>query len=280
VLAELLATIALGAQPAADPPVVVWAVGDGAFNTEPARRLGSAIARDRPDRFLYLGDVYDSGTRAEFQRNYEPVYGALAPITAPTPGNHDWPNRATGYFPYWKSKLGRALPSWYGFKLGGWEILSLNSEAPHGEDSKQLLWLDRRLAATPGNCRIAFWHRPRFSAGRTHGDQRDVAPLWDRLQGDAALVLNGHEHDSQRLKRRGGVVQLVAGAGGASFYPLNRGDRRLVWGSDGAHAALRIELTPGRARFEFRTAGGRVLHRGSVGCSAADPQPPRPGPAP
>jgi hypothetical protein len=270
VLAQLLASLALlGADPAAEP-AVVWAVGDGAFATAPAKRLGRAIARDRPDRFLYLGDVYHRGTRAEFRRNYEPVYGALAPITAPTSGNHDWPNRATGYFPYWRAKLGRRLAAWYRLEIAGWEILSLNSEAAHGPGSKQVRWLERRLAATPGDCRIAFWHRPRFSAARTgHGDSRDVAPLWDAVAGRAALVLNGHEHNSQRLKRRGGTVALIAGAGGASPYRVNARDRRLVWSNDRDLAALRIELTPGHARFEFRTSAGRVLHRGSVRCSAA-----------
>jgi hypothetical protein len=268
VIAQLLVALALlGGQRQPPAPTVVWAVGDGAYSTAGSRALGRAIARDRPDRFLYLGDVYDSGTPAEFQRNYEPVYGPLAPITAPTSGNHDWANRATGYLPYWRSKLGRDLPPWYRLDAGGWEVLSLNSEAPHGPGSEQVQWLAQQLAATPGNCRIAFWHRPRFSAGRVHGDQPDVAPFWNALQGRAALVLNGHEHDSQRLRSRGGTLELVAGAGGATFYGLARGDRRLAWGNDRTLAALRIELTPGRARYQFRTAAGRVLNRGSVACS-------------
>ena len=253
----------LGPQPAPEP-TVVWAVGDGANGTTAARRLGAAIRRDRPDHFLYLGDVYERGTRPEFEGNYEPVYGATAAITSPTPGNHEWGNRATGYFPYWKRKLGRTLDPWYALEAGGWQILSLNSEAPHGPGSAQLRWLGRRLGE--GNCRIAFWHRPRFSAGTGHGDARDIAPLWDAVEGRAALVLNAHDHNSQRLRRRGGTVALVAGAGGPNLYRVNGRDRRLVWADDDNVAALRLELTPGRARFEFRTAAGRVLEGGSVAC--------------
>jgi hypothetical protein len=266
VIAELLAVLALlGAQPARAERAVVWAVGD-AFPSARARPLARAVRRDRPDRLLYLGDVYDSGTASEFARNYNPLYGRLAAITAPTPGNHDWPNRDIGYFPYWRAKLGSELAPWYRLQVGSWEILSLNSQAPHDASSPQLRWLREQVDATPGNCRIAFWHRPRFSAG-LHGDQPDVAPLWDAVQGRAALVLNGHDHDSQRLKRRGGTVELVAGAGGASLYRLKR-DGRVLWGNDRQHAALRMVLTPGRARFEYRAANGRVLHRGSVACSA------------
>ena len=268
-LAEAIATLALfGAAPPADEPVVVWAVGDG-YASPAGRRLGRAIARDRPDRFLYLGDVYDHGTLRDFRRSFDPAYGALGRITAPTPGNHDWPNRATGYFPYWRGKLGRRPASWYGFETAGWEVLSLNSEADHRAGSKQVRWLEGRLDATSGNCRIAFWHRPRWNAGGGHGDSRDVAPRGDAVEGRAALVLNGHEHSSQRLRRRGGSLPLIAGAGGASRYTINRRDRRLAWGNDRELAALRLELMPGRARFEFRTAAGRVLHRGSVGCSTA-----------
>jgi hypothetical protein len=246
-------------------PAVVWAVGDGANGTAAAKQLAAAIRRDRPDRVLYLGDVYPSGTRSDFANNYDPVYGALARRTSPTPGNHEWGNRATGYFPYWKRKLGRSIPSWYAVGIGEWQILSLNSEAEHGARSEQLRWLERELG--PGDCRIAFWHRPRFSAGTVHGDAPDVAPLWDAVEGRAALVLSGHDHNSQRFRSRGGTVELVAGAGGPNLYGVKR-DRRLAWSDAKNVAALRMELSPGRASFEFRTASGRVLRRGAVNCSA------------
>jgi hypothetical protein len=143
--------------------------------------------------------------------------------------------------------------------------VSLNSEAPHGAGSEQLRWLGDTLGES--TCWIAIWHRPRYSAGTVHGDAPDVAPLWNAVEGRAALVLNGHDHDSQRLKRRGGTVELVAGAGGPNLYGVKR-DRRVLW-SDAKHpAAVRLVLSPGVARFEFRTASGKVLHRGSVRCSA------------
>src|SRR4051794_13440394 len=78
----------------------LWAVGDGADGGSVAKGLARRIARDRPKRFLYLGDVYDAGSAQEFRDHYAPVYGDLAHITAPTPGNHDWPARRDGYEPY------------------------------------------------------------------------------------------------------------------------------------------------------------------------------------
>jgi hypothetical protein len=259
-----------GGAPTAQGPepgrAVVWAVGDAAVPLPAARRLAAAIRRARPDRFLYLGDVYEYGTAADFRAGYGPLYGSLAGITEPTPGNHEWANRVSGYYPYWRAKKGRSQPPWSKVSIAGWELLNLNSEAAHGLGSRQLRWLGRALA-TGGDCRIAFWHRPRFSAGLVHGDAPDMAPLWKALRGRAKAVLSGHEHDLQRLRPRGGLTQYVAGAGGRSRYSLDDGDPQLAWGRDDREGALRIVLEPGSATFEFRDVAGRVLDRSSTTCS-------------
>src|SRR5881398_1209004 len=68
--------------------VVVWAVGDGANGSAPAKALAARMAADRAARLLYLGDVYEDGSAGDFARNYRPIYGRLDARTAPTPGNH------------------------------------------------------------------------------------------------------------------------------------------------------------------------------------------------
>jgi acid phosphatase type 7 len=249
--------------PAPTRHTVLWAAGDGADGGEAGRAVVARIAAGRVDRLLYLGDVYEDGTAGDFRDNYAPGYGRLAARTAPTPGNHDWPNHATGYDPYWRRALGRKLPHWYAFTAGGWQVLSLNSEAPHGRGSPQVRWLRARVRA-PGTCRIAFWHRPRFSAGR-HGDQSDVAPLWDALRGRASIAIAGHDHDMQRLKPTGGITEFVAGAGGNELYRVDRDDR-VAFSNDTDHGALRLDLRPGRATWAFVTAAGRVLDRGTLRC--------------
>jgi len=252
---------------AARDKAIIWAVGDGADGGVNGAKVAGLIARARPDRLLYLGDVYDTGSAAEFATHYAPSFGRLAKRTAPTPGNHEWPRRETGYRPYWRSFLAANPPGYYGFKLAGWELLSLNSEAPHGRASAQLRWLNRRLRGR-GTCRLAFWHRPRYSAG-THGDQVDVEPFWDALEGHARVVVNGHDHNMQRLRPTRGMVGLIAGAGGHSLYPLNRRYRRLAFANDAAYGALRLELTPGRAAYTFVSASGRTLDAGRVRCRRA-----------
>ena len=143
---------------------IVWAVGDGADGRTASKRLARRIARGKVDRFLYLGDVYENGTYAEFREHYHAVYGRLAKKTAPTPGNHDWPQHEVGYHRYWKRITGRRPLHHYSFTLAGWRILSLNSEDSVEPGSAQLSWLEGELGG-PGNCRLAFWHAPRYSAG-------------------------------------------------------------------------------------------------------------------
>jgi hypothetical protein len=260
-LAVALATLFGIASPT---PAVIWAAGDGADGSLPAKRLAAHIAKADPDRFLYIGDVYPSGTATDFKVNYGSTYGRLRAITEPTPGNHEWFNRGQGYFPYWRKAKGRAQRSYYSFTIQGWQFLDLNSEGAHGTSSAQLKWLRKQVAA-PGTCRIAFWHRPRYSAGNVHGDAPDVAPLWNALKGHARLVINGHDHTMQRMKKRSGLTEYVAGTGGANLY-RNRRDSRLAWGRSGVTGGLRIVLRPGRATLEFRSSSGKLLDRSHATC--------------
>ena len=250
--------------PRQDSPATIWAVGDGANGSGDGRAVARMIAAENPAAFLYLGDVYEAGTAAEFRDNYDAVYGALRTVTLPTPGNHDWGNHAVGYDPYWAQVAGGTPPTYYATSVAGWQIISLNSEEPHGAASPQLAWLKKQVKA-PGTCRIAFWHRPRFSAA-THGDATDMGTVWSALRGHASLVLNGHEHDMQQLRRRNGITELIAGAGGRERYDVDASDPRLVWSNDSSYGAVRLTLSPGRARFAFVATGGKTLKAGSVGC--------------
>jgi Calcineurin-like phosphoesterase len=277
----ILAAIALAgrdgsnAKPSAVPPeppsgwirngpsehAVVWAVGDGAGGPG-AKSVARLVARGKPDLFLYLGDVYPMGNRNAFRTGYASTFGRLAKLTAPTPGNHDWPARARGYDPYWSAIHGRNPPSFYSLQAGGWQLIELNSEI--SDRSDQLIWLDAQLRAR-GNCRLAFWHRPRFSAG-LHGDNRDMEIYWRELQGRARLVISGHDHDMQRFRSQGGLIQFVSGAGGKGHYRVKRGRAGLRFADDRRYGALRIELTPGHARLSFVDTAGRTLNSTKVAC--------------
>lgn len=120
-------------------------------------------------------------------------------------------------------------------------------------------------ARAPGRCRIAFWHRARFSAGR-HGDQADTDPLWAALRDKATIVVVGHDHNMQRLHPIDGITQFVSGAGGRSHYEFDPSDERLAFANDRDYGALRLELSPGVARYAFVSASGETLDFGELGC--------------
>jgi len=244
---------------------VVWAVGDAADGGATGRAVAAMVASHRVDRLLYLGDVYETGTAAEFASNYRPLYGRFDAITAPTIGNHEWPNLATGYVPYWTAARGTPPPLRYAFTVSGWQLISLNSNLP--TDSAQDAWLSAEIRRTPryGTCRIAFMHHPRYSAG-LHGDLQGLEGMFEELRGHASIALAGHDHDMQRLDPIDGITPFVDGAGGRELYPVNRDDPRLAFFDDTHHGALRIALRPGRAVLSFIDQTGRTLDRSTVTC--------------
>lgn len=244
----------------------VWAVGDGADGTDPARRLARRIAADRPRRVLYLGDVYETGTREQFTRGITQTYGGLRWIMAPTPGNHEWANRGVGYQPYWQVIAGRAVPYWYAFTIGGWRVISLNSEDPG--NAEQQGFVTRELARRTDRCAIVMYHRPIASAGR-HRDGSSVAPLWNAVVGRVPLVLNGHDHNLQRMRPVQGTTQYVIGAGGHNRYAVDEGDARLAFANDSLDGALRLRLRPGRADLRVISTDGAVLDRFTATCTPA-----------
>lgn len=249
---------------ASDPqaPATIWAVGDGADGGADSRRVVDLMDRGDAARVLSLGDVYEAGSPEQFRRNVGEVYGPLLSRIAPTPGNHDWPAHARGYDPFWRGVTGAPTPPWYAFSIGGWRLLSVNSETP--DDPRQLAWLAKEMR-TAHQCVLAFMHRPRFNAGR-HGDAPDTDPLWLLLQGRAALVLAGHDHNMQRLRPVAGTALYISGAGGHSHYGVNDQDPRLAFSNDDDDGALKLDLRPGFAALTFVDVDGRVLDRSTQRC--------------
>jgi len=255
-----------GSEPKAAPPpaVVVWAVGDGGDGTREAKAVGARIAADRPQRVLYLGDVYERGTLADFRKHFATVYGRLVQRMEPTLGNHEWPRRTQGYHPYWRSIKGRRVARYYAFTVGGWRFISLNSEDPG--DPRQLSFLRRELARAPGTCVMPYWHRPRFNAGEHQAEEANVQPLWLQVKGRVPAILSGHDHNLQRFLPRDGTIQYVAGAGGRERHDVDERDARLAFSRDAVDGALRMRLAPGIARLSFVSVDGQVLDRSTVRC--------------
>jgi hypothetical protein len=276
VLLGLAGGLACIAAAPASGATTVWAVGDGANSGTGDDAVAGLIASSHPGHFLYLGDVYERGTAAEYAANYAPSYGRLKAITSPTPGNHEWENRAQGYDAYWGPGVRQANGGhWYSFDLPGWHVVSLNSEEPMGEGSAQLSWLRADLARYPGTCTIAFEHRPRYSAG-PQWNTTGLEYAWRALSGHAVALLSGHAHNYQRHLPDRGLVQFVLGTGGAQdIGNADDFDPRLAAVWDRGWGALRLRLGLGSARFAFVDTEGDVLDKGVIPCVTHTPTPTR-----
>ena len=271
-IAGLQAATAFGA--------TIWAVGDGGDGFPNDDAVASMIEnRGAFDRFLYLGDIYETGTPQEWANYYHPSFGRFKPITSPTPGNHDFPNAIGGYDGYFGAQAPQNGGHWYSLDVGGWHLVSLNSEESTSGDSPQVKWLRADLAKYPGTCTIAFFHRPRYSAAPAGGDYR-LDPLWAALKDHGVAILNGHHHDYQRLISPSypDLTEFVVGTGGHFFHTVNASDTRLRAYEDAKYGALRMSLGFGRMDFQFITLDGATEDSGSIPCTPHTSTPPNGAP--
>ena len=161
---------------------------------------------------------------------------------------------------------------WYSYDLGAWHIVVLNSNCSSvggcGGGSPQLAWLKADLAAHPTTCTLAYWHHALYSAGR-HGDDAVTEPLWQALAGAGAdLVLQGHDHDYERVAPIDGIRSFVVGTGGRSLYEFLRPTTsRTELRSNDSYGLLMLTLHD--ASFDWRfvpAAGSSLVDAGTASC--------------
>jgi hypothetical protein len=272
------ATARVPARSPSDPVVV--AAGDIA---PPGTGWGHRLTSDRvlaidPATVLTLGDnQYPSGTPSDFRRYYGSTWGRFKAKTRPSPGNHDYETAgAAGYFGYFGQRVKPHGRSYYGFDLGGWHLISLDSNIDVRAGSRQERWLRADLAATTKRCILAYWHLPRFSSGAHQGNQASMGPFWDVLYtARADVVLSGHEHNYERFARQNpagratpeGIREFVVGTGGvglsgfAAPRPNSQVRRSDTWG------VLVLVLHRRSYEWRFVAEDGDVLDRGGpVAC--------------
>jgi len=228
----------------------VFAFGDGSPQDAAEFTIAQQVAGLVPQnaaRFLYLGDVYNTGTQAEFIQNtfsFDKLYGTqsshnLLILTSATPGQREWANRSVGYDPYWNGSLagvGSVQPNWdgdrtitnphyYSFYLPAddgtlWKFISINTMEdgfPNGGvtlGSTMYNWLVNELNdSTVGRRKIVFCHHPRFSSDGTYGDNANMQPVWDAMQNKAMILLSGRVHNYQRMNMRDAAGNVVVGGG-------------------------------------------------------------------
>jgi hypothetical protein len=264
------------------PPATLLAAGDIADCGTAKDAETAALAEFPPDGTVAaLGDLaYESGTPDEFNNCYHPTWGRFKDRTRPSPGNHEYATPgAAGYFAYWGAVAGNPGQGWYSYDLGGWHLVSLNSNCgPVGgchAGSPQEAWLRADLAAHSNRCTAAYWHHPLFSG--TPGTQSaGMRPLWQALyDANADLVLVGHAHNYQRFAAQNplgaadsarGLREFVVGTGGRFLHPVGPTANLEVMNAS-TWGVLKLTLRPRSYDWQFLPiAGQSFTDSGSQAC--------------
>jgi hypothetical protein len=251
----------------------VIAAGDiagctSSYRDEATARLVETIS----GTVLTLGDnAYPDGSSANY-RCYDASWGKFKSRTRPSPGNHDYHSSgARPYFAYFGSRAGPSGRGYYSFSLGSWHIVSLNSERL---TSAQESWLKSDLAANRNRCTLAFWHKPLFTSG-PHSPATQMRPLFKILyDAGADIVLSGHNHNYERFAPQTpsgsasssrGIVQFVAGTGGAGLYSFTSVKPNSRFRFKGL-GVLKLQLNATSYSYSFVPLSGSNKDSGSGTC--------------
>jgi hypothetical protein len=217
-------------------------------------------------------NAYPNGTLDQFSDCYGPTWGRHRSRTQPVPGNHDYHTAdARGYFQYFHN-----VPEYYAYNLGSWRIYALNTEISVAETSAQVTWLQKDLEENPNPCVLAYWHKPRWSSGGTHGNSSRIQTLWEIFyEAGAELVVNGHEHNYERFAEMDasgsavsqGLREIVIGTGGQGLYDFGTIQRTSEARNDSTYGVLKLTLYETGYGWQFvPIAGGTFTDSGSDTC--------------
>jgi hypothetical protein len=253
--------------------VVLVGAGDISTCSNNNDELTARLLDNIPGTVFTSGDnVYINGTHTEYVNCYDPTWGRHKARTKPVPGNHEYNTAgAAGYFQYFNN-----IDSYYAYDLGTWRIYALNSEIDVSALSPQVIWLQADLAAHPSPCVLAYWHRPRWSSGSSHGSNPAMQTLWEILyEAGAEVVISGHEHHYERFTQMNGsgsavsqgLREIVIGTGGAGLYPFGSILPASEVRDNSAYGVLKLTLNAGSYDWQFvPVQGAAFTDSGSSTC--------------
>ena len=152
---------------------------------------------------------------------------------------------------------------YYSFEKGNVKFFVLDSTRI---DRPQLEWLDKELASTGSEWKIAYFHHPLYSTGGTHGPEVAVREVVEPLlvKYGVDVVFAGHEHFYERMKPQKGIQYFISGAGGQ----LRRGDLHreepMAFGYDQDRSFMLVEVAGPDMYFQSISRTGQVVDSGVI----------------
>jgi hypothetical protein len=213
---------------------------------------------------IMVGDnIYGGSTAKDFVKKFEAPYKPLLDAGVKfyaALGNHDDPKERF-YKPF--NMNGERFYSFKPSLNANVRFFALDSNYM---DDKQVQWLDKELAASGSDWKIAFFHHPPYSSGGTHGSAtvlRDqLEPVFVKYGVNA--VFTGHEHFYERIAPQKGVAYFITG----SSAKLREGDIEQTpfkaVGFDEGYAFMLVELDGDNLSYQTISDAGKTIDAGVV----------------
>ncbi|HEY6334086.1 MAG TPA: metallophosphoesterase [Blastocatellia bacterium] len=244
-----------------------WGSGDNSENRVISRMTENHKGRAF-DFVIGAGDnIYPDGSGSHFERNFEMPFAGFIKDKIQfytVLGNHDVHQGRQDECSYPLFNMGGGC--YYTLKKGDGlaEFFMLDSTDFSRE---QALWLDGALKASTALWKIAVFHHPIYSSGKTHGSdlnlRKKLEPILTKY--GVKVGLSGHDHIYERTKPRNGIQYFVTGAGGKVRHngtdlsdPL-----REVSFDDDNHFMV-IEIDEKQFAFQAVSEDGKVVDSGAV----------------
>jgi len=237
-------------------------IGDAGTGEREQNQVAAQIVRYRaefPFTFaIMLGDnIYGSERPQDFVKKFERPYKALLDAGVKfhaALGNHDDPNQRY-YKPF--NLDGRRYRT---FKEGHVRFFIIDSNYL---DPEQVAWLEKELAESDSEWKIAYFHHPLYTTAR-RGPEVELRSILEPLfvKHGVDVVFVGHEHVYERFKPQRGIHHFTVG--GAA--KLRRGDTRrgplTASAFDADRSFMIVEIVDSKMFFQVISRTGRVVDEG------------------
>jgi 3',5'-cyclic AMP phosphodiesterase CpdA len=234
-----------------------------------AARLAEYREKFKFDLVLMLGDnMYGGQKPKDYKKKFETPFKKLLDAGVKfhaALGNHDDPNQRS------YKLFNMNGERFYTFKpRDGIRFFALDSNYM---DKTQLAWLEKELAASGSDWKIAFFHHPLYSSGGKHGSDLQLRAVLEPLfvKHNVSLVLAGHDHFYERIKPQRGITHFVIG-GSAK---LREGDVRkseiTAKAFDRDNSFVLMEIDGDVLTFQAIDRTGKTIDSGTVGRKPANP---------
>jgi 3',5'-cyclic AMP phosphodiesterase CpdA len=133
-------------------------------------------------------------------------------------------------------------------------------------DKTQIAWLEKELAASGSDWKIAFFHHPIYSSGGRHGSDLELRALLEPvfLRHGVDAVFAGHDHFYERIKPQKGIYYFLSGAAAKlRTGDVAKSELTAKFFDTGYHFML-IELTKDTLHFQTITEEGKTVDSGAL----------------